>query len=78
VTSIEQTRSEWFGRWSWTDGKTESWRFPIDASLSLVASIKGTRMGAGPTNVSDRAARSHARYPRTIATSSAAGGLGGA
>ena len=35
-----------FGRWSWNDGKTEIMAFTdIDASLSLGASIKGTRWG---------------------------------
>jgi high affinity Mn2+ porin len=35
-----------FGRWSWNDGHTEIMAFTdIDASLSLGASIKGTRWG---------------------------------
>ena len=35
-----------FGRWSWNDGKTEIMAFAdIDASLSLGASIKGTKWG---------------------------------
>ncbi|MGB8402265.1 carbohydrate porin [Bradyrhizobium sp.] len=35
-----------FGRWSWNNGKTEIMAFTdIDASLSLGASVKGTRWG---------------------------------
>ncbi len=47
VLNIEQALSSdigLFGRWSWNDGKTEIMAFTdIDASLSLGASIKGTR-----------------------------------
>jgi high affinity Mn2+ porin len=49
VINIEQAVSDevgLFGRWSWNDGKTEIMAFTdIDASLSLGASIKGTRWG---------------------------------
>ncbi len=35
-----------FGRWSWNDGKNEIMAFTdIDASLSIGASIKGTKWG---------------------------------
>jgi high affinity Mn2+ porin len=47
--NLEQALTEdvgLFGRWSWNDGKTEIMAFTdIDASLSLGASIKGTRWG---------------------------------
>jgi high affinity Mn2+ porin len=49
VINLEQALSDevgLFGRWSWNDGKTEIMAFTdIDASLSLGASIKGTRWG---------------------------------
>jgi high affinity Mn2+ porin len=49
VVSLEQALTDEvgvFGRWSWNDGKTEIMAFTdIDASLSLGASIKGTRWG---------------------------------
>ena len=49
VVSLEQALTDdvgLFGRWSWNDGKTEIMAFTdIDASLSLGASIKGTRWG---------------------------------
>jgi len=49
VVSLEQALTDdvgVFGRWSWNDGKTEIMAFAdIDASLSLGASIKGTRWG---------------------------------
>jgi high affinity Mn2+ porin len=49
VINLEQAVSDevgLFGRWSWNDGKTEIMAFTdIDASLSLGASIKGTRWG---------------------------------
>ena len=49
VISLEQALSDdlgLFGRWSWNDGRTEIMAFTdIDASLSLGASIKGTRWG---------------------------------
>jgi high affinity Mn2+ porin len=49
VINLEQALSEeigLFGRWSWNDGKTEIMAFTdIDASLSLGASIRGTRWG---------------------------------
>ena len=49
VVSLEQALTDevgLFGRWSWNDGKTEIMAFAdIDASLSLGASIKGTRWG---------------------------------
>jgi high affinity Mn2+ porin len=49
VVSLEQALTDEvgvFGRWSWNDGKTEIMAFAdIDASLSLGASIKGTRWG---------------------------------
>ena len=49
VVSLEQALTDdvgVFGRWSWNDGKTEIMAFTdIDASLSLGASIKGTRWG---------------------------------
>jgi high affinity Mn2+ porin len=49
VINLEQALSDQvglFGRWSWNDGKTEIMAFTdIDASLSLGASIKGTRWG---------------------------------
>ncbi len=49
VINLEQALSDeigLFGRWSWNDGKTEIVAFTdIDASLSLGASIKGTRWG---------------------------------
>ncbi|MCO5132347.1 MAG: carbohydrate porin [Xanthobacteraceae bacterium] len=49
VLNLEQAMSDdigLFGRWSWNDGKTEIMAFTdIDASLSLGASIKGTRWG---------------------------------
>jgi high affinity Mn2+ porin len=49
VINIEQALTDevgLFGRWSWNDGKTEIMAFTdIDASLSLGASIKGTRWG---------------------------------
>ena len=47
VINLEQALSDevgLFGRWSWNDGKTEIMAFTdIDASLSLGASIKGTK-----------------------------------
>ena len=47
VINLEQALSDEvgvFGRWSWNDGKTEIMAFTdIDASLSLGASIKGTK-----------------------------------
>ena len=49
VINLEQSVSDdigVFGRWSWNDGKAEIMAFTdIDASLSLGASIKGTRWG---------------------------------
>jgi high affinity Mn2+ porin len=49
VVNLEQALAEdlgIFGRWSWNDGKTEIMAFTdIDASLSLGASIKGTKWG---------------------------------
>ena len=49
VINLEQALSDevgLFGRWSWNDGKTEIMAFTdIDASLSLGASIKGTKWG---------------------------------
>jgi high affinity Mn2+ porin len=49
VINLEQAVSDevgLFGRWSWNDGKTEIMAFTdIDASLSLGASIKGTKWG---------------------------------
>ena len=49
VVSLEQALTDEvgvFGRWSWNDGRTEIMAFTdIDASLSLGASIKGTRWG---------------------------------
>jgi high affinity Mn2+ porin len=49
VINLEQALTDEvgvFGRWSWNDGKTEIMAFTdIDASLSLGASIKGTRWG---------------------------------
>jgi high affinity Mn2+ porin len=49
VVNLEQAVTDdigLFGRWSWNDGKTEIMAFTdIDASLSLGASIKGTRWG---------------------------------
>ncbi len=49
VLNLEQAVTDdigLFGRWSWNDGKTEIMAFTdIDASLSLGASIKGTRWG---------------------------------
>jgi high affinity Mn2+ porin len=49
VINLEQALSDevgLFARWSWNDGKTEIMAFTdIDASLSLGASIKGTRWG---------------------------------
>ncbi len=49
VINLEQALSNdlgLFGRWSWNDGKTEIMAFTdIDSSLSLGASIKGTRWG---------------------------------
>ena len=49
VINLEQALTDevgLFGRWSWNDGKTEIMAFTdIDASLSLGASIKGTRWG---------------------------------
>lgn len=49
VINLEQALNEelgLFGRWSWNNGKTEIMAFTdIDASLSLGASIKGTRWG---------------------------------
>lgn len=49
AVNLEQAVSDdvgLFGRWSWNDGKTEIMAFTdIDASLSLGASIKGTRWG---------------------------------
>ncbi len=49
VLNLEQAVSDdigLFGRWSWNDGRTEIMAFTdIDASLSLGASIKGTRWG---------------------------------
>jgi len=49
VVNLEQALNDeigLFGRWSWNDGKTEIMAFTdIDASLSLGASIKGTRWG---------------------------------
>jgi high affinity Mn2+ porin len=49
VISLEQALTDdigLFGRWSWNDGKTEIMAFTdIDASLSLGASIKGTKWG---------------------------------
>jgi high affinity Mn2+ porin len=49
VLNLEQALTDdigLFGRWSWNDGKTEIMAFTdIDASLSLGASIKGTRWG---------------------------------
>jgi high affinity Mn2+ porin len=49
VINLEQAVTDevgLFGRWSWNDGKTEIMAFTdIDASLSLGASIKGTRWG---------------------------------
>src|ERR1700704_5023427 len=49
VINLEQALNDelgLFGRWSWNDGKTEIMAFTdIDASLSLGASIKGTRWG---------------------------------
>ena len=49
VVSLEQALTDEvgvFGRWSWNNGKTEIMAFTdIDASLSLGASIKGTRWG---------------------------------
>src|SRR5258705_1666923 len=49
VVTLEQALTDAvgvFGRWSWNDGKTEIMAFTdIDASLSLGASIKGTRWG---------------------------------
>lgn len=49
VLNLEQVLTDdigLFGRWSWNDGKTEIMAFTdIDASLSLGASIKGTRWG---------------------------------
>jgi len=49
VVSLEQALTDdvgVFGRFSWNEGKTEIMAFAdIDASLSLVASIKGTRWG---------------------------------
>src|SRR5258707_2811138 len=49
VVNLEQALADdfgVFGRWSWNDGKTEIMAFTdIDASLSLGASIKGTRWG---------------------------------
>jgi high affinity Mn2+ porin len=49
VINLEQALSDevgLFGRWSWNDGKTEIMAFAdIDASLSLGASIKGTKWG---------------------------------
>ncbi|HKS17739.1 MAG TPA: carbohydrate porin [Bradyrhizobium sp.] len=49
VVNLEQALADdlgLFGRWSWNDGKTEIMAFTdIDASLSLGASIKGTKWG---------------------------------
>ena len=49
VINLEQAVTDevgLFGRWSWNDGKTEIMAFTdIDASLSLGASIKGTKWG---------------------------------
>ena len=49
VVNLEQAVTDevgLFGRWSWNDGKTEIMAFTdIDASLSLGASIKGTKWG---------------------------------
>src|SRR5882757_4715248 len=49
VVNLEQALADdlgVFGRWSWNDGKTEIMAFTdIDASLSLGASIKGTKWG---------------------------------
>ena len=49
VVNVEQAMTDdigLFGRWSWNDGKTEIMAFTdIDASLSLGASIKGTKWG---------------------------------
>src|SRR5258708_12835146 len=49
AVSLEQALTDAvgvFGRWSWNGGKTEIMAFTdIDASLSLGASIKGTRWG---------------------------------
>ncbi len=49
VLNLEQALTDdigLFGRWSWNDGRTEIMAFTdIDASLSLGASIKGTRWG---------------------------------
>jgi high affinity Mn2+ porin len=49
VVNLEQALADdlgIFGRWSWNDGKTEIMAFTdIDASLSLGASIKGTKWG---------------------------------
>jgi high affinity Mn2+ porin len=49
VVNLEQALNDeigLFGRWSWNDGKTEIMAFTdIDASLSLGASIKGTKWG---------------------------------
>jgi high affinity Mn2+ porin len=49
VVNLEQAIADdlgVFARWSWNDGKTEIMSFTdIDASLSLGASIKGTRWG---------------------------------
>jgi high affinity Mn2+ porin len=49
VVNLEQALSEdlgLFGRWSWNNGETEIMAFTdIDASLSMGASIKGTKWG---------------------------------
>ncbi|WP_456637178.1 carbohydrate porin [Bradyrhizobium sp. USDA 10063] len=49
VINLEQALSDdlgLFGRWSWNNGKTEIMAFTdIDASLSMGASIKGTKWG---------------------------------
>ncbi len=49
VFNVEQSVTDdigLFGRWSWNNGKTEIMSFTdIDASLSLGASIKGTKWG---------------------------------
>jgi high affinity Mn2+ porin len=64
-----------FGRWSWNDGKNEIMAFTdIDSSLSLGASIKGTRWGRsddviGIAGASNGISRDHRDFL-------AAGGLG--
>jgi high affinity Mn2+ porin len=78
VVNFEQALADdlgLFGRWSWNDGKTEIMAFAdIDASLSLGASIKGTKWGRADDTIGiGGAVNSLSRDHRDFI---AAGGLG--